>query len=74
VILAGLLEGRDDLEASRLALAIYGKQVEKERVLESGDRVEILRPLPQDPKLRRRRLAREAGAMGPAGRPGRKSR
>jgi putative ubiquitin-RnfH superfamily antitoxin RatB of RatAB toxin-antitoxin module len=74
VILAGLLVGRDDLEASRLALAIHGKQVEKERALEPGDRVEILRPLPQDPKLRRRRLAREGGAMGPAGRPGRKSR
>jgi putative ubiquitin-RnfH superfamily antitoxin RatB of RatAB toxin-antitoxin module len=74
VMLAGLLAGRDDLEASRLALAVHGKQVGKERVLEPGDRVEILRPLPQDPKLRRRRLAREGHAMGPAGQPGRKSR
>ena len=64
VQLTGLLDERDDLEVSRLALAIFGKQVDNERVLEAGDRVEILRPLPQDPKLRRRQLAREGGAMG----------
>jgi len=74
VTLAGLLEGRGDLDASRLALAIYGRQVDRQRLLEEGDRVEILRPLPQDPKLRRRRLAREGAGMGPAGRAGRKSR
>jgi putative ubiquitin-RnfH superfamily antitoxin RatB of RatAB toxin-antitoxin module len=74
VLLAGLLDGRDGLEASRLALAIYGKQVDRERVLEAGDRVEILRPLPQDPKLRRRRLAREAAGRGRRGRPGPKPR
>jgi putative ubiquitin-RnfH superfamily antitoxin RatB of RatAB toxin-antitoxin module len=64
VQLTGLLDERDDLEVSRLALAIFGKQVDNERVLEAGDRVEILRPLPQDPKLRRRQLAREGGGMG----------
>jgi putative ubiquitin-RnfH superfamily antitoxin RatB of RatAB toxin-antitoxin module len=64
VQLTGLLDERDDLEVSRLALAIFGKQVDNERVLEAGDRVEILRPLPQDPKLRRRQLAREGRGMG----------
>ena len=64
VQLTGLLDVRDDLVMPRLALAIFGKQVDNERVLEAGDRVEILRPLPQDPKLRRRQLAREGGAMG----------
>jgi putative ubiquitin-RnfH superfamily antitoxin RatB of RatAB toxin-antitoxin module len=74
VSLAGLLAGREDLELSALALAIHGKQVGRERPLEDGDRVEILRPLPQDPKLRRRRLAREGRGMGQAGRAGPKSR
>jgi putative ubiquitin-RnfH superfamily antitoxin RatB of RatAB toxin-antitoxin module len=64
VQLTGLLDERDGLDLPRLALAIFGKQVDNERVLEAGDRVEILRPLPQDPKLRRRQLAREGGAMG----------
>ena len=64
VQLTGLLDERDDLEVPRLALAIFGKQVDNERVLEAGDRVEILRPLPQDPKLRRRQLAREGRGMG----------
>jgi putative ubiquitin-RnfH superfamily antitoxin RatB of RatAB toxin-antitoxin module len=64
VQLTGLLDERDDLDMPRLALAVFGKQVDNERVLEAGDRVEILRPLPQDPKLRRRQLAREGGAMG----------
>jgi putative ubiquitin-RnfH superfamily antitoxin RatB of RatAB toxin-antitoxin module len=68
VLLAGVLEGREDLESSALAPAIYGKQVDRDRMLEDGDRVEVLRPLPQDPKLRRRRRAREGAAMGRAGR------
>lgn len=55
---SGLLEGRDDLEDSRLAVAVWGRQVARERRLAEGDRVEILRPLQQDPKDRRRRLAR----------------
>jgi putative ubiquitin-RnfH superfamily antitoxin RatB of RatAB toxin-antitoxin module len=74
VTLSGLLEGCEDPDSSRLALAVYGKQVQGDRVLEDGDRVEILRPLPQDPKLRRRRLAREGAGMGRAGRLGGKSR
>lgn len=73
VQLAGLPGNRDDLEASRLGLAIFGRQVDGNRVLEAGDRVEILRPLPQDPKLRRRRLAREGGGMGHTARGRRKS-
>jgi len=70
----GLLDGREDLDVAGLAVAIHGKQVERDRVLEAGDRVEILRPLPQDPKLRRRRLARAGAGMGRAGRPGPESR
>lgn len=64
VAMSGLLEGRDDLDAATLGVAVFGRQVERDRLLEDGDRVEVLRPLPQDPKLRRRRLAREGGTMG----------
>lgn len=59
-----LLHGRDDLDPEKLAVAVHGRLVGRERPLEDGDRVEILRPLPQDPRQRRRRLASEGGAMG----------
>lgn len=65
---SALLEMRPDLDPSRLGVALYGKQVDRDRELEDGDRVEILRPLQQDPKDRRRSLAREGG--GPARRRG----
>ena len=61
---SGLLQGRDDLDPAGLAVAIYGRQVPRERELEAGDRVEILRPLHEDPKLRRRRAARAGKALG----------
>jgi hypothetical protein len=61
---SGLLESRPDLDPGRLGLAVHGKAVEAGRVLEAGDRVEILRPLPQDPKSRRRELARQGRTMG----------
>ena len=61
---SGLLQGRDDLDPAGLAVAIYGRQVPRERELEAGDRVEILRPLPEDPKLRRRRAAQAGKTLG----------
>ncbi len=64
VELSGLLQGRDDLERSRLGLAIFGRIVEGGRELEPGDRIEILRPLRKDPRARRRQLAREGRTMG----------
>ena len=61
---SGLLSGREDLDPALLAVAIYGRQVPRERELEDGDRVEILRPLPEDPRLRRRRAARAGKTLG----------
>jgi putative ubiquitin-RnfH superfamily antitoxin RatB of RatAB toxin-antitoxin module len=46
------------------ALGIFGEVVRGERVLVAGDRVELYRALPSDPKETRRRLAREGRAMG----------
>lgn len=42
-------------------LAVFGRKVDAGRLLESGDRLEILRPLVLDPmEARRRRAARGA--------------
>ena len=38
-------------------IAIFGKAVNADRVLEDGDRIELLRALPVDPKDARRRRA-----------------
>jgi len=45
-------------------LGIHGRTVSPERVLADGDRVELYRRLPADPKETRRRLAREGRTMG----------
>jgi putative ubiquitin-RnfH superfamily antitoxin RatB of RatAB toxin-antitoxin module len=46
------------------ALGVYGRRVPPAHVLAAGDRVELYRPLPADPKDVRRRLAREGRTMG----------
>ena len=46
------------------ALGIHGRLVRAEQVLIAGDRVELYRPLPEDPKDTRRALAREGRSMG----------
>ena len=61
---SGLLHGRSDLDPSRLGVAVFGRLVGRGQPLEEGDRVEILRPLAQDPKQRRRSLARDGRTMG----------
>lgn len=61
---SGLLVGRSDLDPSRLAVAVFGTLVGRGQPLEDGDRVEILRPLQEDPKSRRRRAAREGRSVG----------
>ena len=46
------------------AFGIHGERVAAERVLIAGDRVELYRRLPADPKETRRKLAREGRTMG----------
>ena len=54
------LPGRyPEIDLTRQPLGIRGKRVESGRVLEEGDRVEILRPLTADPKEARRRRAEQ---------------
>ena len=45
-------------------LGVHGRRVEAGEVLADGDRVELYRPLPADPKETRRRLARQGRTMG----------
>ena len=54
---SGMQERHPELDAASLLLCIFGKRVGPERVLEAGDRIEILRPLAADPKDARRRRA-----------------
>jgi putative ubiquitin-RnfH superfamily antitoxin RatB of RatAB toxin-antitoxin module len=61
---SGLLVGRVDLDPARLAVAVFGRRVDRGQPLEEGDRVEILRPLQEDPKSRRRRAAPEGRSVG----------
>ncbi len=59
---SGLETAGADFVIADAPLGIYGVQVADSAELKSGDRVEIYRPLKQDPKeLRRQRAASESG-------------
>lgn len=60
---SGVLALHPALDPGACGLGIFGQEVGRDRVLADGDRVEILRPLAEDPKERRRRLARAGRSM-----------
>lgn len=60
---SGIFGLHPGLDPGACRVGIFGHEVNHERVLAEGDRVEILRPLTEDPKERRRRLAREGRSM-----------
>jgi len=60
---SGILGRHPAIEGAACGVGIYGREVPRERVLAAGDRVEVLRPLPEDPRERRRRLARQGRSM-----------
>jgi uncharacterized protein len=45
------------LDLSRAPLGIFGQRAQHDQVLQDGDRIEIYRPLAEDPKIARRRRA-----------------
>ena len=61
---SGILAMHPDVDAPRCALGIFGREVARDHRLRDGDRVELLRPLPDDPRERRRRLAKQGGTIG----------
>jgi uncharacterized protein len=56
-------------DIGRLPVGIWGRMVERDHVLEDGDRVEIYRPLAIDPREQRRALAAKGKSMGAADKP-----
>ena len=57
------LEG-SGVEAESVKLGVFGEHVQDDYTLNDGDRVELYRPLQQDPmELRRQRAASEAGRL-----------
>jgi uncharacterized protein len=65
---AALSEFRARLPAlvlpTEFQVGIFGQVVARSRRLSSGDRLEIYRPLREDPRDTRRRVARAGGTMG----------
>jgi hypothetical protein len=61
---SGILANAPELAGRPLDIGIYGKLVESSQVLKAGDRVEIYRPLSDDLRARRRRLAAQGGSTG----------
>lgn len=60
---SGILARHPAIDAASCGIGIFGVEVTRGHVLAAGDRVEVLRPLPEDPRERRRRLAREGRSM-----------
>ncbi len=60
---SGIFALHPELDPAACRVGIFGHEVTRDRVLAEGERVEVLRPLPEDPKERRRRLAREGRSM-----------
>jgi hypothetical protein len=60
---SGILALHPALDGESCGVGIFGAEVPRDRVLVAGDRVEVLRPLIEDPRERRRRLARQGGTM-----------
>jgi putative ubiquitin-RnfH superfamily antitoxin RatB of RatAB toxin-antitoxin module len=46
------------IDFKRAPLGIFGQLVQRDQVLSDGDRIEIYRPLAEDPKIARRKRAR----------------
>lgn len=61
---SGLLAEFPELSTQPLVLGIYGNVCDGERPLRDGDRVEIYRPLKQDPRALRRERAATAPRKG----------
>jgi putative ubiquitin-RnfH superfamily antitoxin RatB of RatAB toxin-antitoxin module len=63
LVMSGIFGRHPGIDARDCGVGIFGQEVPRDRVLRAGDRVEVLRPLAEDPRERRRRLAREGRSM-----------
>jgi hypothetical protein len=62
--LSGLAEIFPRLDVEQCPVGVFGREVDSDFVLRDGDRVEVYRPLLNDPRERRRTLARRGQSMG----------
>jgi putative ubiquitin-RnfH superfamily antitoxin RatB of RatAB toxin-antitoxin module len=61
---SGIFALHPGVDPARCTIGIFGREVARDTRLRAGDRVEVLRPLTDDPRERRRRLARRGGSIG----------
>lgn len=61
---SGIFARHAGIDPGACSIGIFGHEVRGDRILRAGDRVEVLRPLSDDPRERRRRLARQGATMG----------
>lgn len=64
---SGVFALHPDIDASGCSIGIFGQEVPRDHCLQDGDRVEVLRPLIEDPRERRRRLAKQGSGKKSAG-------
>lgn len=57
---SGLLRKFPEIDPQQYQLGIFGRRIQPDAVLRDGDRVEIYRPLQNDPKEARRLRARKS--------------
>ena len=62
--LSCLAEFFPGLNAEQCPVGVFGREVDWDFVLRDGDRVEVYRPLLNDPREQRRELARRGRTMG----------
>lgn len=61
---SGLIDAFPEIELHPLVLGLFGERITDAHGLEPGDRVEICRPLQQDPREMRSELAKQGDSMG----------
>jgi uncharacterized protein len=59
--LAALDEDFQGVDLANATVGIYGSVASRDRPLKDGDRIEIYRPLAEEPKLARRKRASRSG-------------
>jgi putative ubiquitin-RnfH superfamily antitoxin RatB of RatAB toxin-antitoxin module len=61
---SGLVERYEEIAEHPLVLGLFGEAIANDRVVEAGDRIEICRPLLQDPRAMRKALWSSGKVMG----------
>jgi len=54
---SGLAAAFPEHDLTEMTLGIWGREVEKNKLVKAGDRIEVYRPLQLDPREARRQLA-----------------